>query len=533
MITGVILFIAGLVLFLFGMTKLSTEVQKLFNSIRIREYFKYAIEKPIYGVITGIISTILFQSSSATSVLVVGMVSAGLISFYHSLGIILGADIGTTLTVQLVVWKITDISPILIIFSGILWFSGKGKWKSTGEAMFYFSLIFFGLSVAGQATAPLKNNPSFIHFFQETKNPLLGVGIGLLFTAVVQASAIPISILVILAQQGLITIDNSIPIVFGANIGTAVTALLAALVANRSGKRSAISHLLFKFFGAVFCLCILPVFIRILENFSSSVAQQIALGHILFNVIIVIIFIFLLKPFSRLIERILPGKEEVLPVWPVFLDERHLTKAEGALECVKKELHRQIVFVQKMFTGSLNLISDFSQGKKRDILYIEVIVDNLRSEMSAYLCKITSDYISPNLSKKLFAYTAMTNDIERIGDHCVNLVGLSENKNQMETEFSKVARNELAEIEKLVAENLKDAVSLIEKRNEEKIRKIFDREEEIDHKVRNVTENHLKRFYKGICKAEAGPFFLEIVLNLERISDHCENIAEYVEEMNE
>ncbi|MEA1936234.1 MAG: Na/Pi cotransporter family protein [Thermodesulfobacteriota bacterium] len=533
MIKGIIFFITGLVFFLFGMVKLSAEIHKLLNNVRIRQYFKYSIEKPIYGVIVGIISTVLFQSSSATSALTVGMVSAGLISFYHSLGIILGADIGTTLTVQLVVWKFTDISPVFIVSSGILWLLGKGKWKSIGEAMFYFGLIFFGLSVVGQATAPLKNNPAFINFFQETKNPLLGVGVGLLLTAVVQASAIPISILVILAQQGLITIDNSLPIVFGANIGTAVTAILAGLVANTSGKRSALSHLLFKFFGAVICISILPIFIQVLERLSSNVAQQIALGHILFNLLIVTIFIFLLKPFSRLVEKILPGKEEVLPIWPVFLDEKHLAKAEDALECVKKEIQREIYLTQKVFSESLDLILNFNQGGKRNILYVELIIDNLRTEISEYLCKIPSGHLSHELSNRFFAFTAMANDIERIADHCVNMVNLSEKKYQIKTEFSEIAKSELAEIEMLVAENIKDAISLVKKRDEKKIRSVFDREEEIDLKVKEATERHLERFHKGKCQPAVGPIFLEILLNLERISDHCENIAEYSEDLKE
>jgi len=533
MIKGLILFATGLVFFLFGMLKLSTEIKSLFNNVRIREYFKYSIGKPIYGVITGLISTILFQSSTATSVLTVGIVSAGLISFYDSLGIILGADIGTTFTVQLVVWKFTDISPLFIIFSGILWFSGKGKWKSIGETLFYFGLIFFGLSVVGQATAPLKNNPAFVTFFQETKNPLLGIGVGLLFAAVVHASAIPISILVILAQHGLVTIDNSLPIIFGANIGTAVTAILAGLVTNTSGKRSALAHLLFKFFGAAICLCILPVFIKVLNGLSSSVAQQIALGHVLFNFLIVIIFIFLLKPFSWLIEKILPGKEEVLPIWPIFLDEKCLPKLDDALECVKKELQRQIFLAQKMFSESLLLISNFSPGEKRNILYIELIVDNLYHEISGYLCKIPSGRFSPEQSNRFFSFAGMIGDIERIGDHCVNLVELSENKHKTKTSLSEPAENELQEIQELTFKNLEEAVSLIERRDEEKIRSIFDREEEIDIKVKEATERHLERFHMGICQAAVGPIFLEILLNLERISDHCENIAEYCESLKE
>jgi phosphate:Na+ symporter len=319
----VLIFASGLVLFLFGMRKLSAEVQQLFTS-RIREYIKYSVRRPVYGLLTGIVTTMLFQSSGATTLLTVGMVSAGLMTFYHSLGIILGADIGTVLTVQLVVWKIADISPLIIVSGGIFWLTGKAKWKDAGEAIFYFGLLFFGLSLVAMTTAPLKDNQAVIRFFRETKNPLLGLGVGIIFTGIVQASVIPISILAILAQQDLITIENALPVVFGANVGTTVTALMASAVANISGKRSAVSHLFFKCFGAVACMLALPWLILSLKSISSNVAQQIVVGHLLFNLFIVAIFIFFLKPFARLIEKIIPGQEDILPLWPEFLDDRHL-----------------------------------------------------------------------------------------------------------------------------------------------------------------------------------------------------------------
>jgi phosphate:Na+ symporter len=533
MVKSLIFFVTGLVFFLFGMFKLSIVIKKFFNNIRVRKYFRYSTEKPIYGVITGIISTILFQSSSATSALVVGMVSAGLISFYHSLGIMLGASIGTTFTVQLVVWKFTDLSPLVIITGAVLWFFGKDRWKTIGEALFYFGIIFFGLSVTAEATAPLRHNPAFVAFFQETQNPLLGVAVGLIFTAVVQASAIPISILVILAQQGLVTVDNALPIVFGANIGTAVTAILAGLVANTSGKRSALAHLLFKFFGAIICLCILPVFIKVLNGLSSDVAQQIAFGHVLFNALIVIVFIFLLKPFAKLIEKLLPGEEEILPIWPIFLNEKYLLKVEDALECVKEELQRQIMLAQKMFAENLLLILSFSSDRRRKVFYIELIVNNLYNEIYGYLCKISSGTLSPEQSNKFFSFAGMVSDIERVGNHCVNLVNLSENKHNLKTKLSEDAEKDLQEIQTLTFKNLEETASLVGKKDKEKMRSILDREEEIDVKVKKATERHLERFYRGICQAAVGPIFLEILLNLERISDHCENIVEHVENLKE
>ena len=526
------LFIAGLILFLVGVVQLSTNVQQLFT-VRIREYIKYSVKKPIYGILTGIATTILFQSSSATTLLTVGMVSAGLLTFYNSLGIILGADIGTVLTVQLVVWKVTDLSPIFIISGGIIWLIGKSQWKPIGEGLFYFGLIFFGLSLAAMATAPLKNHQTVIHFFQETKNPLLGVGVGALFAAIVHASVIPISILAILAGQDLITIENALPIIFGANIGTTVTALMASAVSNISGRRSAVSHFFFKCIGAVVCLIALPGFIAVLKKSTENVAQQIVLGHFLFNLLVVVFFIFLLKPYAGLIEKIMPGKEETLPIWPEFLDEKYLTNPELTLMCVKKELHREIVLAQRIFHISLNLRTNYEEWRKNSIGYIESVIDNLRNEIVNFLCRISNHKLSPELSQKLFLFTALVDDIERIGDHAVKLGDLTRDKFRARASFTETAKKELEEIETLTAENLRDAVSLMEERDEEKITRISNREEDIDARVKDARGKHLIRYYNGICQAEAGPIFVEMLIHLERISDLCQNVAEYVDELKD
>jgi phosphate:Na+ symporter len=528
----VLIFASGLVLFLFGMRKLSAGVQQLFTS-RIREYIRYSVRRPVYGLLTGIVTTILFQSSSATTLLTVGMVSAGLMTFYHSLGIILGADIGTVLTVQLVVWKFTDISPIIVVSGGILWLTGKAKWKDVGETIFYFGLLFFGLSLVAMTTAPLKDNQAVIRLFQETGNPLLGLGIGMLLTGIVQASVIPISILAILAQQGLITIENALPVVFGANVGTTVAVLMASSIANISGKRSAVSHLLFKCFGAVACMVALPWLIVTLRSLSSNVAQQIVLGHFLFNFLIVAFFIFLLKPYARLIEKIIPGQEETLPLWPEFLDEKYLASPEKALASVRKELQREITLVQKILVESLLLIKDYKEWKRQNIIYVEFVVDVLRREIVNFLRKISCKQLSPELSQKLFTYTAMANDIERIGDHAFILAKLASNKHQAEVSFTEMGKKELGEIEQRATENLRDAVSLIGERNAEKIKNISLREEDIDVRVKEARERHLVRYYEGICQAEAGPIFIEMLIHLERISDLCQNVAEYVDEVKD
>jgi len=528
---GIVLLATGIVLFLFGMMKLSAKMQLLFTA-RIRAYIKYAVRKPVYGLLTGMASTIALQSSSATTVLIIGMVSAGLISFYHSLGMILGADIGTTLTVQLVVWKVTDLSPLFIIVGGTFWLVGKAKWAAVGESVFYFGLLFFGLHLTAQATEPLRDHPALIRFLQETKNPFLGLGIGLAFTGLIHASAIPISILVILAQHGLVTLPNALPVVIGANIGTTVTALMAGAVSSSlSGRRSALAHFLFKLAGALISLLALPFFIDILNVLSSNPAQQIALGHFLFNLLIVVTFIFFLQPFARLIEKYLPGEDQALPLWPEYLEEKCLTDAGDALECVHKELEREMTLTQRMYAELISMIDEYREGKGQKVLYIAWAVNHVRVEIVEYLRKVSTYNLTPALSSKLFAFTGLVDDITRIGDQIVTIVGLMKDKAQTNIDFSPVAQSQMQEIAQLVAENLAHAANLLGKRDDEEMALLFRLEDEIDARVKSARESHLVRYCEKVCNAEAGPVFVEIMIHLERISDHCQNIGEYVAEL--
>ena len=533
MLQGIVLLATGIVLFLFGMMKLSAKMQLLFTA-RIRAYIKYAVRKPVYGLLTGVASTIALQSSSATTVLIIGMVSAGLISFYHSLGMILGADIGTTLTVQLVVWKVTDLSPLFIIVGGTLWLVGKTKWASGGEVVFCFGLLFFGLHLTAQATAPLRDNPALIRFLQETNHPLLGLGIGLLFTGLIHASAIPISILVILSQQGLVTLPNALPVVIGANIGTTVTALMAGAVSSSlSARKSALAHLLFKLAGAIICFLALPYFIWLIKFLASQPAQQIALGHFLFNLLIVLTFIFFLRPFARLIEKYLPGEDQVLPLWPEYLDEKCLANAGEALDCVHKELAREMMLTQSMYAELINMIDKYQEGKGRKVRYIAWAVSHLRNEIVQYLRQVSTYHLTPALSAKLFAFTGLVDDITRISDQIVVVVGLMKDKSEKNIDFSPVAQSQLQEIAQLVADNLTHAGHLLAKPDEAESALLFRLEEEIDARVKSARESHLVRFCEKVCNAEAGPVFVEIMIYLEQISDHCQSIAEYVAELKQ
>lgn len=522
-----LLAVCGIILFLVGMIRLSSSVRRMMTA-RIKELVKYAVERPLYGLVTGVVSAIAFQSSSASIALTIGLVSAGLISFYHSLAIVLGADIGTTLTVQFVIWRFTDFSPFFVSIGGLLWMTRRGQWRAAGEMIFYFGLIFFGLDLIAQASAPLKDSPQFMHFFTQTKHPLFGIGLGMVVTAIVQASAIPIGILAVLAQQGLVSLDDAVPIVMGANVGTTVTALLAGTIANINGKRTAVSHLIFKCTGVLICLMILPFFLETLKGLSDSVAQQIALAHFLLNLIIVVIFIFLLRPFAALMNKVLPGVEDALPVWPEYLNPKDLINPVKSLDYVQKELQRQAKLTQIMFFRTVRLMEQFQEGQRRDIAYIELVVRNLRLQIVRFLWKISGRQLSEPLSKKVFAYTALAGDIQSIGNHIHAISLLATQKAQRNLVFSACGEREFQEVLRLVERNLNDAVTLMEMFNPEIIKDVFRREETIDVKVKEALDNHLKRFHLRQCSPESGPIFVEMLGHLERISDLSNNVAEYV-----
>jgi phosphate:Na+ symporter len=461
------------------------------------------------------------------------LVSAGLIIFYSSLAIILGADIGTTLTVQFVVWHFTEISPLFISIGGLLWLIDRSRWKIAGQIIFYFGLIFFGLGLISQAVEPLKYSPAFLNLFTKTQNPFLGIGLGIAVTGIIHASAIPISIMALLAQQDLISLENALPVIMGANIGTTVTALLAGTVATVSGKRSALSHLIFKCIGVSICFLFMPYFLVILRSLSSSVAEQIVLGHFLINLVIMFIFIFFLRPFAALMQKVLRGEDETLPIWPEFLDRKYLSNSGKALDNVQKELQREINLTRKMFLSAAGLVNFPQAGKRRDISYIEMVVNNLHDQIVRFLWRISAKHTSTQLSKKVFAFTAMSGDIESIGNHIMWIAELATQKDEGKIKFTEIGMKELQEIITLVNRNLDDAISLVEAPHNEKINGLIRREEEIDVKVKEARNKHLKRFHNRLCTAEAGVIFIELLIHLERISDHCTNIAEYVSDIKE
>lgn len=526
MIQNIILFLTGLVFLLFGMLKLSKEMQRIF-SVRIRQYIKRLVKRPRQGVVLGAIITAIFQSSSATTVLTVGLVSAGLISFFNSLSIVLGAAVGTTITAQLVALKITKIAPIFIIIGIIIWLVGKDKKKMVGEAILYFGLLFFGLSLMSQGMSPLRDSQGFVNLLSHAKSPIFGILIGAVFTAIIQSSSVTTGLLVLLGQQGLLGIESAIPIFMGANIGTTVTAILASIGSGVSARRTAFSHLFFNFFTVIIFAPFILYFSSLLKIFSSDIGSQIAIGHFLFNAFLVVIFFFWLKTFARFVKKIFPGKEKVLPLWAEYLDERKLSDPAKALKGVRKELQRGALLVEEMFFKAVELISDFYYPTTRDIAYIELVIDNLQKDVMIFLDKLPKEKMTRGQTIKVVHYSAIVDNIERLGDHIVNISKLAQHRVKVKVEFSRAGQKELEQIKEILFKNIKDVIDLIQDKDGQRVQDIIRREKVVDGLVMKAQAEHLERFYRREVSVADGPIFNDILINFERISDHCENIAEH------
>ncbi len=302
-------------------------------------------------------------------------------------------------------------------------------------------------------------------------------------------------------------------------------------MANINGKRSAVSQLIFKCAGVLACLLILPYLLSFIKDLSSSPAQQIALGHLFVNLASVILFFFILKPFASVMIKVLPGQDEELPLWPEYLHQRDLVNPYRSLAGVHKELQRQFVLAKRMYASTRRLLADYQEIERKNIAYTGMVVSNLRLQIVSFLLKISARPLSVAHSRKLFVYTAMAGDIQSIAKHVEAMSRLTAQKAERRIPFSSCGEDELYEIMERVGQNIDDALCLSGQEETGRMQSVFRAEEEIDALVKQARDNHLQRFHNRECRAEAGPVFVEMLIHLERISDHCNNIAEYAGEL--
>lgn len=513
----VLLFAAGIALLLYSIFSLSKVMQEVVSR-NIRVYFGKATSKPIYGAGTGILLTLLFKSSTAVELLTISLVSAGLLTFFNSLGIILGANVGTSLTMQLVAFRITVIAPLIMLAGFLIFILGKNK-KTLGKALFYFGMLFFGFELIGKASAILRENPTFINMLVQFENPLLAILAATAVTAVIQSSSAVTGMIIMLGTQGLISLEAAIPLVLGANIGTTVTGLIVTIGGSISARRTALAHAFFNIFGVLLILPFLAPFTSLIRMTSSSLPHQIANAHLIYNLIIASIFLMAITPFASFIMKILPGKELALSLWPKYIDEYLLVQPQQALKAVKKETSRALAITNVMFSKAASTLFTYKQTLAVEINHCEQVIDSINLELHSYLGKIATI-----TRENLAPYLNLINDIERIGDRSVNLVEIAELKRKHGIEFSRNTEEAICILIEAISSTVKDIKKLNVHYDEGLFKKICER---------NV---HITKLIEQLkAKEERGLISLvysELIENLERILEHCGSAARNVQLAN-
>jgi len=524
-------FLGGLALFIYGMRIMGEGLQKVAGD-RIRKILEMVTGVPVIGVLVGTTVTSIIQSSSATTVMVVGFVNAGLMTLRQAIGVIMGANIGTTVTAQLIAFKLSDyVMPIIAVGFGFYFLAKSKRLKYMGQVLLGFGILFLGLNFMKDAMIPLREYEGFVNFIYNFGHyPLLGVLIGVLMTVLIQSSSATIGILMAMASQGLVPLEAAIAVLLGDNIGTCITAVLASIGTTLTARRAAMAHVSFNVFGTMIFLILLPLFkdFVLLISPDTDIARQIANAHTSFNVLNTIVFLPLIGLLEKLVALVVPGEEEALQRGPAYLDERVLNSPSIALSLATKEIIRMANFSKENLVNCMKAFFDKDIKLVKKVYGFEQIIDELEKEITFYLAKIAQHSMTPSQSEKHGGLLHAVNDFERVGDHAENIANLAEKRIEENLPFSDQAVKELEEMHNYVLETFDMCITALEKDNRTLSSEIVRREAQIDIMEKKLRNNHIARLNAGLCYPASGVVFLDIISNLERVGDHSHNIAQLV-----
>lgn len=543
----IFIFLGGLGFFLFGMNMMSDGLQKSAGE-RMRRLMNILTNNKLLGVLIGTLVTAIIQSSSSTTVMVIGFVNSGIMTLSQSIGVIMGANIGTTVTAWIVslneagsVLKPEFFAPLLVAVGVIFkYFAGSNFRKNLGDILLGFGSLFIGLNFMSSAIEPYSSSPIFANSFVLLgSNPVFGLMVGLLVTAVIQSSSASLGILQTLAMAGSVTTSAAVYIALGQNIGTCVTALISASTASRTAKRAAVIHLLFNVIGALICLVILfPVFLFLPSLANSNISSvQISIFHTSFNVLNTIILFpvgFLLEKLSyKFIPKI---KEEENEVDDVSMTIRHLDKRllessySLALETLEKELLRYGQVVSRNLLESYQAITDKDRKKVNNVLKKEKQINKINAILTDYAVELSKKPLSDASHVQIDHILYTISNIERIGDHAENLAELASSMIDSNIVFHEDAFKEMQEFFNNAYAAYETSLQARREHSRVLILKSFDIEDEVDKMDKLFRANQTNRLSKGECTALNAIYYFDILSNLERVSDHSANIAEYVEQ---
>lgn len=502
---------------------------------RLREILEKSTSNPFMGVLSGILVTILIQSSSGTTALTVGLVNAGFMTFRQAIGVIMGANIGTTVTAFIIGIKISDYALPIIGAGAILLFFFKSKRVyHLGQVVFGFGALFLGLSLMSDGMKPLRSLEAFKELTVQMSNePLLGVVIGTVFTVIVQSSSATIGILQELFGQGAMDLKAALPVLFGDNIGTTITAVLAAIGTTVAARRAAAVHVMFNLIGtALFLLLLAPftAFVEMLQrNLSLEPEMTIAFAHGTFNVANTIIQFPFIAALAWIVTKLIRGEDSAIDYAPKHLNPVFIeTSPSVALGQAKEEVVRMATLSLKGLEEANSFIHT-NKKKHADLaLQTEDALNNLDRKITAYLVQLSGKSLSEEERTLHANLMDSVRDLERVGDHMENIVELIDFRINNRVSLSEQALSELTEMMELTIATLENATKALDTKDVRLAEQVLANEEKIDNMERVLRKKHIVRLNEGVCSGDAGVIFVDIVSNLERIGDHAVNLAESV-----
>ncbi len=531
--------IGGLGFFLYGMKFMSEGLRKV-ASDRLKNILNHLTKNRVLALLVGTGVTAVIQSSSAMTVMVIGFVNAGLLTFRQAIPVVLGANIGTTFTAWLVsffaMFKITHYAlPAVGIGFLIMIVARKASTRHWGEVLFGFGVLFVGIGFMKDAFAPLENSQRVLDIMVNfSRYPILGVLVGTVITMLLQSSSATIAIVQVLAFNGLIDFPSAVPIVLGDNIGTTITAQIARIGGTTGAIRVAWSHTLMKVFGTTYVMVFvyLGLYIRLIEWMipgdlnSGNILFHIALAHSVFNVFNACFFLPLIPTVQRLVEKMIKPKGDVVEVGTQYLEKHLLETPVIALEQSKKEIVRMLVLAGDSLEKSYEIFKTGRIELSRKVARLEYAVDNLQAEITRYLIDISMEELEQEDAEKIPVFIHSVNDIERVADNAVNISELGERRSNKGLVFSTMAIEELDTMYKIVNEMLDDVRTGLETDDLGVAREALIKEEELNKMQRSLRKSHTKRVNDGSCQMLSGIVFIDCVDCFEKIGDHLSNIAE-------
>jgi phosphate:Na+ symporter len=524
-------FVGGLGIFLFGIKYMSDGLQKSAGD-KMRGLLEKYTSNPILGVLVGISVTVLIQSSTGTTVMAIGLVSAGLMTLRQAIGVVMGANIGTTMTAFIVGIKIEEYAlPIIAVGAFFLFFINKKRYQYIGQIIFGFGTLFLGLATMGGGLKPLRELPAFTDFMIDLSHqPFLGLFVGTLFTMIVQSSSATIGILQTIADEGMISLRGALPILFGDNIGTTITAVLASIGASVAAKRTALVHVIFNIVGAIIFTILLPVVYNIVlwVGEGVNIRMQIAYAHGFFNVTNTLIFLPLIPVLAWIVTKAIPGTKEEIQFKAIYLDERLLATPAMALGQAQHEIVRMGQYASESLQDATGFFFNKDTKSAEQALQKEELVNELNRKITDYIVKIHQKGLSPKESENATGWFQTVSDLERIGDHAENIVELGEFRMTNKLELSAEASAELKEMMEVANHAVNKALVALEHKDKEAAKEVLQFELKLDELEVEYRKNHIQRLHKNLCTVGTGSIYLDLLTNLERIGDHSKNIAQFV-----